>query len=712
MRHIEKHENDQRVAAAAALHTKVGSASASFGVKKTTQTKSKKRGRPPNDSVQRQRLPASARHRRPNISSESAASAADKNLLSSNRIHEDHAESARAFKKKKSAGAEDQKTDGPKDGSINGDGVPRKVRLPSMASPGSYKGGGMQKNTLAQATTQKPTKKYCLCEATEDGKFMVQCDNCTDWYHPSCVGMTKKEARWVTKFICPICLSKKMLQPAQRALPDAESPEAANAGGGADTPLVSSPADATQSDAKQLHDVKPVGIEPETGVPYPKGKHPRRAVPVEQCSTSGASIQIHKSMSQAARSVGVTYSGRINAACSSWPQEAHGYCWRHPSDDDVAAWQSSSRTDASTKKTALPAAATANALVVGGAVQADVPSASRTLERKDRSNWPRARTTERVDNKSNLVSAGATSVGKGSDCDADELSPPASAVSTGLDGRTYLGKNVEQLCLDTGKVLANYCSQREAARACDGRQSSISMVCRGAKPNAHGFFWRFKGSFAMPHGLSALTGASDANANGDHVRMTTARRKDEHSRSSSASRRSAGVDTATGSSRPPASIAAEPSKKSPSTFTKRSPSPRASRASSTPIEQLCMASGNVLNRFKSQFDAARHLKVGYSASIFATCVGKQRNAHGFAWRFAESKVWSRMRDVEDSSKAVKDLLYEQERENHEYGAAKVGRRRGKDGGIRETRAKDKAVCHEEMDEVDEMDFFSSKTNQF
>jgi hypothetical protein len=43
----------------------------------------------------------------------------------------------------------------------------------------------------------------------------------------------------------------------------------------------------------------------------------------------------------------------------------------------------------------------------------------------------------------------------------------------------------------------------------------------------------------------------------------------------------------------------------------------------------------VVNRFPSQFEAARHVNVGYSTSISSTCSGKQRSAHGFYWRFLE-----------------------------------------------------------------------------
>ena len=44
-------------------------------------------------------------------------------------------------------------------------------------------------------------------------------------------------------------------------------------------------------------------------------------------------------MTQAARSVGVTYTGGINSACTGRIEAAHGYKWRYPSDEDVSVWR-------------------------------------------------------------------------------------------------------------------------------------------------------------------------------------------------------------------------------------------------------------------------------------------------------------------------------------------------------------------------------------
>ena len=32
---------------------------------------------------------------------------------------------------------------------------------------------------------------YCICRSRDDGRFMVSCDQCNEWYHVDCIGMPK-----------------------------------------------------------------------------------------------------------------------------------------------------------------------------------------------------------------------------------------------------------------------------------------------------------------------------------------------------------------------------------------------------------------------------------------------------------------------------------------------------------------------------------------
>ncbi|XP_056004155.1 uncharacterized protein LOC130049934 [Ostrea edulis] len=45
---------------------------------------------------------------------------------------------------------------------------------------------------LSPAPPSAPSGKtrYCLCRQADDGKLMIQCDRCEEWFHGKCVGET------------------------------------------------------------------------------------------------------------------------------------------------------------------------------------------------------------------------------------------------------------------------------------------------------------------------------------------------------------------------------------------------------------------------------------------------------------------------------------------------------------------------------------------
>ena len=53
-------------------------------------------------------------------------------------------------------------------------------------------------------------KVYCLCRQPEDGRFMIRCDLCEEWFHGDCVGITPAVGRQMEEhadeFICPNCV--------------------------------------------------------------------------------------------------------------------------------------------------------------------------------------------------------------------------------------------------------------------------------------------------------------------------------------------------------------------------------------------------------------------------------------------------------------------------------------------------------------------------
>ena len=58
--------------------------------------------------------------------------------------------------------------------------------------------------------------------------------------------------------------------------------------------------------------------------------------------------------------------------------------------------------------------------------------------------------------------------------------------------RSFSKRSVEQIDLNTGKVVNTYESLSAAARAINGDSSYLSKVCRGIQKSSKGFGWKFK----------------------------------------------------------------------------------------------------------------------------------------------------------------------------------------------------------------------------
>lgn len=47
---------------------------------------------------------------------------------------------------------------------------------------------------------------YCICRGPDDHRWMIQCDQCMDWFHGECVKLDKEIGEnLVEKFVCPNC---------------------------------------------------------------------------------------------------------------------------------------------------------------------------------------------------------------------------------------------------------------------------------------------------------------------------------------------------------------------------------------------------------------------------------------------------------------------------------------------------------------------------
>ncbi|XP_052205127.1 chromatin remodeling protein EBS-like [Diospyros lotus] len=64
-------------------------------------------------------------------------------------------------------------------------------------------------NSSTGAFTPDKVAVYCKCEMPYNpDDLMVQCEGCSDWYHPTCIKMTTEEAYSLDHFFCQDCSSK------------------------------------------------------------------------------------------------------------------------------------------------------------------------------------------------------------------------------------------------------------------------------------------------------------------------------------------------------------------------------------------------------------------------------------------------------------------------------------------------------------------------
>ena len=67
-------------------------------------------------------------------------------------------------------------------------------------------------NTDEDTEEDDPNKLWCICQQPHNNRFMICCDECSDWYHGKCVGITKKMGKEMeeagNEWTCPKCISK------------------------------------------------------------------------------------------------------------------------------------------------------------------------------------------------------------------------------------------------------------------------------------------------------------------------------------------------------------------------------------------------------------------------------------------------------------------------------------------------------------------------
>jgi transposase InsO family protein len=58
---------------------------------------------------------------------------------------------------------------------------------------------------LSQGASAQDDKLYCFCRQPWQGRFMIQCDHCNEWYHGACVNVTPTEALDIAVYQCDEC---------------------------------------------------------------------------------------------------------------------------------------------------------------------------------------------------------------------------------------------------------------------------------------------------------------------------------------------------------------------------------------------------------------------------------------------------------------------------------------------------------------------------
>jgi hypothetical protein len=88
-----------------------------------------------------------------------------------------------------------------------------------------------RRKAAAQGAPEPPPRLLCLCQTAMEGPDAagIQCECCSDWFHPRCMGMGQSQARNARSWICPLCAvcedSREPLEAAEQRIKRTRRPE-------------------------------------------------------------------------------------------------------------------------------------------------------------------------------------------------------------------------------------------------------------------------------------------------------------------------------------------------------------------------------------------------------------------------------------------------------------------------------------------------------
>jgi len=399
--------------------------------------------------------------------------------------------------------------------------------------------------------------------------------------------------------------------------------------------------------------------------------HPRRR-PVEQLEL-GTERVIARFSSQraAARAMGATSGGRISMCVTGKRPQAHGFGWRRvvaadddegggdddDDDDDDDSDDDDGGTDApGARRGGLPCQPVEQLELGTGRVigrYASQAAAARILGLTSSSDISHCVRGERAQAHGfGWRHAVADRHEDEEDDDDDDDDTDDDSSDEGGTGAVilHLGGNpwrpVEQLNLDTGKVIARYASQNAAGRAMgktDG--STIGDCARGERAEAYGFGWRH-----------AVLGDNDALPVCVHSRpveqleLGTGKviaRFDSQSAAAQAMGATNGFTIGACARGERAQVHGfgwrhavadggdEDDDEEEDDDDDRGAGSHGGKSPCRPVEQLELGTGRVIARYASQKAAGRAMGVTDGSSVGRCVHGKRAEAHGFGWRHAD-----------------------------------------------------------------------------